>query len=244
MCGRFTLHHSTEEVIDRFGVQETLFELTPRFNIAPTQQIAVVCQGVNQGANQGANQEAKRILTNYKWGLVPSWASDPQIGSKMINARAETLAEKPSFKKSLLTKRCLIPSDGFYEWQQEGKNKNPVYIQMKNQGLFAFAGLWDEWKSPDNTLLRTCTIITVEPNSLISKIHHRMAAILTKELENMWLDPSLKELDKLLEMLKPYSADEMEVFPVNKAVNNTSFDSPECIKPGVVERVPIQETLW
>jgi len=233
MCGRFTLHHDKEEIIERFGVQETLFELTPRFNIAPTQQVAGICQ------------EAKRMLTAYKWGLVPSWANDPQIGSKMINARAETLAEKPSFKKSLLTKRCLIPSDGFYEWKQEGKTKTPVYVRMKNQSLFAFAGLWEEWKSQDNTVLRTCTIITVEPNALIRNIHHRMAVILPRELESIWLDPSLKDLDKLLGMLRPYSADEMELFAVNKTVNSTSFDNPECIKPlSEEQKLPIQETLW
>ncbi|MBI4851832.1 MAG: SOS response-associated peptidase [Acidobacteria bacterium] len=233
MCGRFTQHHNQEEVIERFGIQETLFDIKARFNIAPSQQIAAVCQ------------EEKRVLTSYKWGLVPYWSKDAQIGNKLINARAETLAEKPSFKKSLLTKRCLIPADGFYEWKQEGKHKTPVYVCMKSKALFAFAGLWDEWKSPESKILRTCTIITVEPNPLISKVHHRMAAILRPKDEELWLDPTVKDLDKLLSLLKTYPEDEMEFFAVNKEVNNTNFDSPVCIEPlDLVKKMPLQETLW
>lgn len=233
MCGRFTQHHNQEEVVERFSVQETLFDLAPRFNIAPSQKVAAICQ------------LEKRVLTAYKWGLVPSWAKDPTGGSKMINARAETLAEKPSFKKSLLTRRCLIPADGFFEWRQEGKNKTPVYVQMKNKSLFAFAGLWDEWHSPDGSILETCTVITVEANSLLRKVHHRMAAILDPKEEELWLDGKVKDLDKLLAALKPYSEEEMELFDVNKSVGNTSFDSPECIKPlSIEQKAPIQETLW
>lgn len=235
MCGRFTLHHDTEEIIERFGVQEILFELKPRYNIAPTQNIAVITQ---------ANT---RSLSAYKWGLVPSWAQDPQIASKMINARSETLAEKPSFKKSLVTKRCLIPVDGFYEWHQVGKNKTPLYACMKNQSLFALAGLWDEWIAPNGERLRSCTIITVEPNPLLAKVHHRMAAILSPKEENIWLDPNLKDINKLLSLLKTYPEDEMQLFPVSKAVNSTNFDSPECIKAiGDFEQLtqPIQGTLW
>jgi putative SOS response-associated peptidase YedK len=235
MCGRFTLHHESQEIIDRFGVQEILFELKPRYNIAPTQSIAVI------------TQSDTRTLSAYKWGLIPSWAQDPQIASKMINARSETLAEKPSFKKSLVTKRCIIPVDGFYEWQQVGKNKIPLYACMKNQELFALAGLWDEWQAPNGAVIRSCTIITVEPNPLLAKVHHRMAAILSPDDESTWLDPNLKDVNKLLGILKTYPDNNMQLFPVSKAVNNTSFDSPECIKPtGKFEQLiePIQETLW
>lgn len=231
MCGRFTQHHNLDEVKERFDIQETLFDIKPRFNIAPSQQIAAISQG------------EKKILTSYKWGLVPSWSKDTQIASKLINARAETLAEKPSFKKSLFSRRCLIPADGFFEWKQEGKNKTPVYIQMKNKSLFAFAGLWDEWLSENNEILRTCTIITVEPNSLIKPLHHRMAAILKREDENIWLDPKIKDLGKLLSLLQPYSSEEMEFFSVGKEVGNTSYDFADCIKP-LSKKEPIQETLW
>ncbi len=237
MCGRFALHNDESEIITRFGVQETLFDLKPRYNIAPTQQIAVI------------TQETVRTLAGYKWGLIPSWAKDTQMASKMINARSETLLEKPSFRKSLISKRCLIPANGFYEWQQVGKSKIPTYVQLKSKKLFAFAALWDEWQSPEGEKLRSTTIITTEPNSLLAKLHHRMAVMLLPEQENIWLDPNIKDPNQLLKLLTQYPESELEYFPVSKLVNSTSFDSPECIK--AIESVeiqqapvPIQETLW
>lgn len=237
MCGRFALHNDESEIITRFGVQETLFDLKPRYNIAPTQQIAVI------------TQESVRTLAGYKWGLIPSWAKDTQMASKMINARSETLLEKPSFRKSLISKRCLIPANGFYEWQQVGKSKIPTYVQLKSKKLFAFAALWDEWQSPEGEKLRSTTIITTEPNSLLAKLHHRMAVMLLPEQENIWLDPNIKDPNQLLKLLTQYPESELEYFPVSKLVNNTSFDSPECIK--AIESVeiqqapiPIQESFW
>jgi putative SOS response-associated peptidase YedK len=218
MCGRFTLHHSTEEVIERFSVKEVSFTLTPRYNIAPSQPIAAV------------TEKSPRYLEGFKWGLVPFWAKDPKIGNKMINARAETLLEKPAFKQALMRRRCLIPADGFYEWKAEGKGKVPLHIRLRTSRLFAFAGLWEEWKSPEGELLRTCTIITSEPNDLISQIHNRMAVILKPEHESIWLDNSIKDLDELMNLLQPYPDKEMEVYPVSKRVNSPSFEDSECIR--------------
>jgi putative SOS response-associated peptidase YedK len=219
MCGRFTLHHSTEKVVERFEVEDVLFTITPRYNIAPSQQIAVILES------------SPRRLEGLKWGLVPFWAKDPKIGNKMINARAETLVEKPSFKQALLRRRCIIPSDGFYEWKTEGKGRKPLHIRMRDKGLFAFAGLWEEWKSPEGELLRTCTIITTEPNDLIASIHNRMAVILKPEHESVWLDSSIKDSSKLMSLLQPYPDEELEIYPVSRQVNSPAFEDPDCIKP-------------
>ncbi|MGC8783782.1 MAG: SOS response-associated peptidase [Armatimonadota bacterium] len=219
MCGRFTLTQPTQAVAERFGVQCILFEFTPRYNIAPSQPVAVIMQ------------DGGRRLEACRWGLVPFWAKDPEIGNRLINARAETLAEKPAFKYSLTRRRCLIPADGFYEWRKEGGRRVPVYIRKRDGGLFAFAGLWDEWQSPDGSPLRTCTIITTEPNALVASIHNRMPAILMPEHEALWLDTSLKEPAQLLAMLQAYPEAEMEAYPVSPRVNNPNNDDPLCIQP-------------
>src|SRR5438105_243032 len=177
MCGRFTSHHSPEEIMERFEVDEALFRPDPRYNIAPTQILAAVIE-----------QQGKRQLTGFRWGLVPSWSKDPAIGNRMINARAETILEKPSFKAALTRRRCLIPADGFYEWKKSTAGSQPFHIRRRDGGLFAFAGLWEEWQSPDGSPLQTCTIVTVEPNELMSPIHNRMPAILEREEEKLWLE--------------------------------------------------------
>ena len=166
-----------------------------------------------------------------KWGLVPAWAKDPAMGNKLINARAETLMEKPSFKQPLIRRRCLVPADGFYEWPKKGAAAGqPIYARLRGGGLFAFAGLWEEWRAPDGEILRTVTIITVEPNELISQFHHRMAAILEPAAEADWLN--LKNpATEVVRLLKPYPAAEMEAYPVARAVNNGSFDDLSCIAP-------------
>lgn len=219
MCGRFALTQSAETVAERFEAQLVLIPLVPRYNIAPSQPVAVVLQN------------GERRIEACQWGLVPFWAKDAEIGNRLINARAETLAEKPSFKHSLVRRRCLIPADGFYEWYRQGNRRIPMYIRRRDSGLFAFAGLWDEWQSPCGSLLRTCTIITTEPNTLIAPIHNRMPAILRAEHEALWLDPSLKEPSRLLALLQPYPAEEMEVLEVSTRVNNPNNDDPSCIQP-------------
>ncbi len=221
MCGRFTLHHSVEEVAGRFATQETLFDFPSRYNIAPMQPVAVV--------TQNAHGDGIRALEGYRWGLVPNWAKDPSIGSKMINARVETLAEKASFKHALKRRRCLIPADGFYEWKQDEKIKTPHYIRFRDDRLWAFAGLWEEWEGSGDGPLRTCTIITGPPNPLLSTLHHRMAVILKPELENAWLDPGT-DVEEALAMLQTFPDSELEAYPVDKRVGNVVNDDEQMIE--------------
>jgi putative SOS response-associated peptidase YedK len=220
MCGRFTLRHSTDEIVERFGAQEVLLDLPPRYNIAPTQPVAAVT------APDGA-----RRLEGLQWGLVPFWAKDPAIGSRMINARAETIAEKPAYKNAFLRRRCLIPADGFYEWQKTGGRSQPMYIRLRGDDLFAFAGLWEEWQSPDGSPLRTCTIITVPPNDLVAPIHDRMPAILRRDDEGAWLNPDLRDPGTLRGLLMPHPDAAMDTYPVSRLVNAPTVDDPECVAP-------------
>ncbi|MFN0086977.1 MAG: SOS response-associated peptidase [Blastocatellia bacterium] len=223
MCGRYTLYHKLEEIEERFDVDFEEDDYEPRYNIAPSQPIVTI-----------RRTDARR-MARCKWGLVPYWAKDPAIGNKMINARAETLAEKPSFRQALAKRRCLIPADGFYEWKKEGKAPSrPIHIRRRDRGLFAFAGLWEEWKAPDGAPLQTCTIITTEPNELLAQFHHRMAVILRPEEEALWLDPDAP-LPALLPLLRPSAAGELEAFEVSQAVNKTGFDDPSCIEPARIE---------
>ncbi|HYE74962.1 MAG TPA: SOS response-associated peptidase, partial [Blastocatellia bacterium] len=177
MCGRFTLHHTEDEIIERFAIAEVETDIGPRYNIAPSQNIAAIIE------------HEHCTLKAFKWGLVPSWAKDPTIGHRMINARAETLAEKPSYKQALAKRRCLIPADGFYEWKKAKGGNQPYHIRRRDGELFAFAGLWETWKDENGEKLETCTIITTEPNELMSTIHDRMPVILKPEHEELWLDP-------------------------------------------------------
>ena len=219
MCGRFSLYHAEDDVIGRFEVGEADYEFAPRYNVAPSQSIAAV---VREGEG--------RVLVGLKWGLVPSWAKDPAVGNRMINARAETLAEKPSYRRALASRRCLIPADGFYEWRKEARGlKQPMYIRRRDGGLFAFAGLWEEWKGPDGGLLRTSTIVTVAPNELMRPIHDRMPAILTPEDEARWLDPR-SGAAAALPLLRPFPEGELEAFPVSRAVNSPSVNDPSLIE--------------
>jgi putative SOS response-associated peptidase YedK len=241
MCGRFTLHHSTQEIAERFAVQKVLFEPEPRYNIAPSQSIAAVTV-------QGPKSE--RRLEGFKWGLVPFWAKEPSIGNKMINARAESLVEKASFKYALTQRRCLIPADGFYEWKQDGHTaakkaaRQPMHIHLKDQALFAFAGLWEEWRpkdEPEAKSLRSCTIITTTPNKLLATMHHRMAVILRPEDEAAWLDPNLREPDDILKLLQPYPDGDMSAFPVATLINQPAFDAADCILPLEAEVAPSEQ---
>lgn len=225
MCGRFTLQHSTEEVKRRYNVQETLLELHPRYNIAPSQQVAAIVQS--------SETDSRLVLTSFKWGLIPAWAKDPSIGNRIINARAETLQKKPAFRKALLERRCIIPADGFYEWTGEGRTRTPVYIRRPDGELFGMAGLWEEWMSPQGVLLRTCAIITVPPNEFIAPLHHRMAAILNPEDERFWLDLNVRRPEQLLDVLKPYP-EPLESYRVSTRVNSTAVEGPECIEPATL----------
>jgi putative SOS response-associated peptidase YedK len=221
MCGRFTLAVDISELLEAFPQFRPPGMHVPRYNIAPTQPVAAV-------PNDGSD-----AITFFRWGLIPSWAKDLSVGSRMINARAETLAEKPSFRAAYRRRRCLIFADGFYEWKKEpgGKAKTPVYVHMASGEPFAFAGLWEIWHSPEGDELRSCTIITTTPNDLIAPIHNRMPAILARDACDDWLDPAERAPETLQGLLKPYPAAEMAAHAVSALVNNPANDSPECVVP-------------
>lgn len=218
MCGRYTLVNLAQ-FTDMFPwVQLPEKPVPPRYNIAPTQPGAVI---INR---------AEPIIDFYHWGLVPSWASDPSVGSRMINARSETLAEKPAFRKALSRRRCLVPASGFYEWKlsSDGKTKTPYYIQTADEKPFAFAGLWESWHSPDGSELRSYTIITTIANEMLSKMHQRMPVILDPESYRPWLSPRELPAEETLPLLKQYPAELMMMHPVSARVSSVRNDSPQC----------------
>ncbi|MGP0584043.1 SOS response-associated peptidase [Paenibacillus timonensis] len=220
MCGRFTITLPLDELIVRYLIFENrLAKFAPNYNVAPMQFIPAVITG-KQGNRLG----------ELRWGLVPSWAKEDKIGGSMINARAESLTEKPAFRKLLTSRRCLIPADGFYEWQQREGGKQPFRIVMKDGGLFSFAGLYDIWTDPEGNKLATCTIITTEPNSLMSEIHTRMPAILRPEHEAEWLAREHTDAASLLKLLQPYEAAKMRAYPVSTAVGNVRNNSKELLE--------------
>jgi putative SOS response-associated peptidase YedK len=220
MCGRFTLTVDPDELQQQFGLaQPPPADLAPRYNIAPTQAVAVVAN------------EPERKLELFQWGLIPSWAKDPKIGNKLINARAETLAEKPAFRAALKRRRCLVVADGFYEWKKLDGRKQPMYITLKDGRPFAFAGLWEVWRSPEDKLIKTCTIITTEPNALLEDIHNRMPAILAPADYDLWLAPGDLAAEAARPLLRPYDAALMRAVPVSNRVNSPGADSPELVRP-------------
>lgn len=219
MCGRFALLTHAEALIERFGVEEVIKRPEPRYNIAPSQNVTVVVQ------------REKRQLTEMRWGLVPSWAKDVSIGNRMINVRAETVAEKPAFRNAFKKRRCLILSDGFYEWQKVGKIKIPTHIRLKKREPFAFAGLYEYWKTKSGKMLESCAIITTTPNEVMSSIHHRMPVILNPDDERAWLNPEKQEASELMQLLKPYTSHQMESFEVSDFVNSPQNQGPLCTKP-------------
>jgi putative SOS response-associated peptidase YedK len=223
MCGRYTLRVSPAELAEIFGVLEAI-EWSPRYNIAPTQTVAAVRSMENGNG---------RRLSLLKWGLVPSWADDPKIGSNLINARAETVATKPAFRTALRKKRCLVPADGFYEWQAVPgrKTKQPFFIGVRDVPVFAFAGLWEHWTSPEGTPLETCTIITTEANELMRPVHNRMPVILDPQDYGRWLDRDRQDPQEVLPLLRPYPAEKMQLIPVSTLVNSPRNDRPDCVQP-------------
>jgi putative SOS response-associated peptidase YedK len=220
MCGRFALFAYMRQLMEEFGIDEhDADELASRYNVAPSQHILAV---VNDG-------EGNRFET-FRWGLVPHWAK----GSKpryMINARAETVAEKPTFKGALRHRRCLIVADGFYEWKKSGKVKVPMFVKDVSGRPWGFAGIYEYWNSPEGDEIATCAIITTEANQVMSKIHHRMPAIIPREDRETWLDPSVEDPEVLVPLLRPYDSDRMEAFPVSDEVNTPRNDHPDLIRP-------------
>jgi putative SOS response-associated peptidase YedK len=204
MCGRFVLVTDLTKITEEFAIGKVAFDFQPNWNISPGQYIHAVVQ-----------RDGQNILESFLWGLIPSWSKDPLIGNKLINARAETVDKKPSFRDAFKKRRCLIVADGFYEWKREGNKKMPLYFYLKSGRPFGLAGLYETWISPEKEQINTCTIITTEPNTLMQSIHNRMPVIVRKELEGFWIDPYSNNKEELLAILKPYSSEEMTMSPVD-----------------------------
>lgn len=220
MCGRFALALPPKSLAEYFQLDQ-FPELIPRYNIAPAQPVTTIVNDKNSN---------RRVLKMFRWGLIPSWAKDTKIGSKLINARSETVADRPSFRLAFRNRRCLIPATGFYEWKRyEGKNQ-PHFIAIRDNKPFAFAGLWEHWEGRD-TKIDTCTILTTEPNDVVRHIHHRMPVILKTDDYDLWLDPANTKKEVLLPLLVPCPSDLMTSYPVSTMVNNPQNDDPRCIEP-------------
>lgn len=220
MCGRFALSAPAENIRSHFALAEKV-QLEPRYNIAPTQAVAVIRE------NNG-----DRLLSFMQWGLLPSWAKERKAGARMINARAETLAEKPAFRRLFRSQRCLIPADGFFEWREESgrKKKQPYFICLQPAGLFGFAGLWSSWQDPvSGEPVETCTIITTAANHLVSKIHHRMPAILVPDQYRAWLQPATPPA-VAGSLLVPFESAPLQSYPVATLCNSPANDQPDCIR--------------
>ncbi len=223
MCGRFTLRAPAGVVAEEFGLLG-VEPLRPRYNIAPTQPVAAIRRSPKSA-------DAPRQLAMLRWGLVPSWATDPQIGNRLINARAETVAEKPAFRAALRRRRCLVAADGFFEWRGVGAARQHYFIHLVDDRPFGFAGLWELWEGPDHTVLETCALITTEANARVASIHDRMPVILSPDEYALWLDPAMQDPKQLLPLLRPYPSDAMAAHPVSTYVNNPRHDDARCVAP-------------
>ncbi|MEI7027486.1 SOS response-associated peptidase [Paenibacillus sp. y28] len=220
MCGRYTITVTMEELMLRYYIgEETGPYHRPRYNIAPGQSVPAI-----------VGHEGRNRLGELRWGLVPHWAKEERLGTTLLNARAETLTEKPAYRRSFERRRCLIPADGFYEWKKAGSGKQPMRIVMKDNRLFSMAGLYDIWIAPDGKRLATCAIVTTTPNPLMAGIHDRMPVVLRQEDEPLWLDRSVQDTARLQKLLVPYPGGEMRAYPVAAAVGNVRNDGPECIR--------------
>jgi putative SOS response-associated peptidase YedK len=219
MCGRFTQRKPVERIKREFRLEEAP-SVEARYNIAPTQDVLAI-RRIDNG------NEAVML----KWGLIPSWAKDATIGAKLINARSETIEEKPSFRESFKRRRCIIPTDGFYEWQRRGDRKQPYYFRFKDDRLFGFAGLWEKWRTPDGESLETCSILTTEANEVLRQAHERMPVILHPEAYDLWLDEDVRKQELRKELLGPYPASEMIAYPVSAAINSPQHQGEELVQP-------------
>ncbi|MDG2380689.1 MAG: SOS response-associated peptidase [Pirellulaceae bacterium] len=220
MCGRFSLHSRLNLLLQQFAL-EAGPELAPRYNIAPTQSTPVV---------RVATAQSPRQLVALRWGLVPFWAKEVGIGSRMINARAETLASKPSFRNAFKKRRCLVPTDGYFEWKKAGKTKQPFYIRKTDQTPFAMAGLWESWHTGKEDAVESFTIITTQANDAMASIHDRMPVIVAPDNYEMWIDPEFKGQASLEAILQPYEPEDLTVTPVSTIVNSPRNDDPECVR--------------
>lgn len=223
MCGRFSFAAPAEVVAEVFGLA-SLPNWAPRYNIAPSQEVAVIRQ-----------EEGERRVALLRWGLVPAWAKEPSVGARLINARAETVAHKPAFRSAFRARRCLVPADGFYEWVSRGGEKTPFYITFTDGRVFAMAGLWERWTGGSQTL-ETCTILTTTPNEIVAPLHDRMPVILAPEDYRVWLDPAHPGGEELGPLLQPCPPDGMTAWPVSRWVNDPRHDDPSCRAPLTTSR--------
>lgn len=219
MCGRFVLIADPNAIQQAFNL-DTVPDMTSRYNIAPTQAVPVI------------TNESPRQLSMYRWGLIPSWAKEPEIGNRMINARVEGIEEKPAFRAAFKRRRCIVPASGFYEWKKiDDKNKTPMYIRLAEQPVIGFAGLWEVWHDPDGGEWRSFTILTTAANDFMRGIHDRMPVILRPDTYDQWLQPGEMAAKELQPLLQPYDPNAMTAYPVSKLVNRATVDMPECIEP-------------
>jgi len=225
MCGRYTLTVDGADLVEHFGLDGTL-DYVPHYNIAPTQSVPVI---------RKMDAGVRPIPAMLRWGLIPSWAKDAGSGSRMINARSETAAEKPSFRTLLKSRRCLVPSTGFFEWRQQEeagvkRKKQPYYIHRLDKQLFAFAGLWDHWRGGSDEQIDSFTILTTRPNDLIRPLHDRMPVIVRRVDYDLWLDPATHDVERLNPLLCPHPAEGWVAHPVGTHVNSPAHDEPRCIE--------------
>lgn len=217
MCGRYALHSELNVLQQQFNLDISRLDYSPHYNIAPSQQVLTV------------TGNGKRRAESMRWGLIPFWAKEQKVGYRMINARSETLGERPAYRSSMRRQRCLILADGFFEWSRKGKGRTPMYIYMASGEPFAFAGLWSSWTSPDGSEIRSCTIVTTDANEAISPFHNRMPVILSPETESLWLDPYTETLADLCHLFKSAPTDLLEVYPVSTMVNSPQNDTPDVL---------------
>ena len=222
MCGRYRLSRRKQIIAEHFDAISDSDDWTPRYNIAPTQPIPVIRQHP---------AEPTRHLSQMRWGLIPSWSKDTTDAAKMINARSETAATLPAFQDAFRSRRCLVPADGFYEWQGRGSNKQPFCFEVNQGSLFAFAGLWDRWQAASGEWIRSCTILTTTPNAVTSPVHDRMPVILRPGDYDLWLDPGMTDPITVADLLRPFEANAMRSYPVSNRVNSVVNDDAECAKP-------------
>lgn len=218
MCGRFTQSASPQAVANLFRLP-IIQDLADRYNVAPSQPVACV------------RDVGGRELSMLRWGLIPSWAKDPRIASSLINARAETVAEKPAFRSAFRRRRCLIVADGFFEWAKYGPRKQPYHFRLRSREPFAFAGLWEAWTDPDGEVIETCSVITTEANAVVAPAHDRMPVILPPEHFDRWLDPEYQRVEGLMPLLQPYPDEPMEAVAVSTKVNSPRNEGPELLEP-------------
>jgi putative SOS response-associated peptidase YedK len=235
MCGRYRLSRRKQLVEEYFGAVSEEGEWNPRYNVAPSQPVLTIRQDAC---------EPVRKLSAMRWGLVPSWAQDPSIGYKTINARSETVATTPSFREPFKSQRCLVPADGFYEWAREGKSKQPYCFEVNGGEMFAFAGLWDRWRNPQGKTIESCTILTTTPNSLLADIHDRMPVILSPDNYDIWLDPAFRDTPSVSQMLRPFDSVLMRRYPVSVRVNQVQHDDADCSEQLALEPSPVQTRLF